>query len=65
MLKLEKGGLTGPEKTEIFPNLGMPLSKKPDERGNFIVKYKVLYPESLTKRQQVLIRQALFDSPRD
>lgn len=43
-IDIEKDTSTKPESQDIFPGLGMPNSKKPDERGNFVVKYKVRYP---------------------
>lgn len=62
MIDIEKDGPTEPESEDTFPGLGMPLSKKPEERGNFIVKYRVRYPQALDKRQKVQLRQILYDS---
>lgn len=61
-IDIEKDGPTEPGSEDTYPGLGMPNSKKPDERGNFIVKYKVRYPETLSKRQKVKIRQILYES---
>jgi DnaJ family protein B protein 4 len=62
MIAIEKVGLTEPESKDTYPGLGMPNSKKPDQRGHFIVKYKVRYPLTLTKSQQMQLRQVLGGS---
>lgn len=56
---LEKSGPTQPGSQDVYPNLGMPISKKPDQRGNFIVKYNVKFPTSLTAQQKQALREIL------
>jgi DnaJ-class molecular chaperone len=51
----EKNTPTEPETQDIFSGLGMPNYMKPDERGNFPVKYTVRYPQTLKKYQKVKI----------
>ncbi|RYP56850.1 hypothetical protein DL771_011554 [Monosporascus sp. 5C6A] len=58
-LNIEKAGPTGPNTSDTYPGLGMPLSKKPGERGNFIVKYNVKFPTSLTPRQKQQLKEIL------
>ncbi|KAI1327970.1 hypothetical protein F5Y16DRAFT_398842 [Xylariaceae sp. FL0255] len=58
-LPIERGGPTGPGATEVFPNLGMPLSKKPTERGNFVIKFNVKFPTTLTPQQKQELRRIL------
>lgn len=58
-LPIEKGGPTQPGSTDSYPNLGMPLSKKPGERGNFVVKYNVKFPTSLTAEQKRKLKEIL------
>jgi DnaJ homolog subfamily B member 4 len=58
-LNLDKGGPTQPGGTESFPNLGMPISKKPGQRGNFIIKYNVKFPTFLTQAQKAKLREIL------
>lgn len=58
-LNIEKAGPTSPNTSETFPGQGMPLSKKPSERGNFIVKYNVKFPTSLTARQKQQLKEIL------
>ncbi|KAH9904881.1 hypothetical protein F4778DRAFT_49099 [Xylariomycetidae sp. FL2044] len=58
-LNIEKGGPTAPGMTDIYPGLGMPISKKPGERGNFIIKYNVKFPTSLTPMQKQQLREIL------
>ncbi len=42
-----------------FPSLGMPKSKKPTERGDFIVKVKVKFPTNLTPTQKTRLKEIL------
>jgi len=58
-LNVGHGGPTQPTWTERFPNLGMPKSKLPTERGDFIVGIKVKYPTSLTSQQKELLKDVL------
>ncbi|KAH0556153.1 hypothetical protein GP486_005912 [Trichoglossum hirsutum] len=56
---LSGGGPTSPGHEERFPGLGMPKSKKPAERGDFIVKIDVRFPKSLTQTQKAKLREIL------
>ncbi|KAJ9148379.1 DnaJ-domain-containing protein [Pleurostoma richardsiae] len=58
-LPIEKGGPTQPGSTETFPSLGMPISKKPGQRGNFVVHYNVKFPTSLTAEQKRKLKEIL------
>jgi len=58
-LSVSGSGPTQPGYEEQFPGQGMPLSKKPNERGNFIVQVKVNFPRSLTSAQKQQIKEAL------
>ncbi|MBE3047361.1 hypothetical protein IMZ48_33565 [Candidatus Bathyarchaeota archaeon] len=58
-LPLEKGGPTQPNSEDRFPGLGMPISKKPDERGDLVIKYLVNFPASLTPAQKASLREIL------
>ncbi|KAI0431859.1 hypothetical protein F5Y09DRAFT_354522 [Xylaria sp. FL1042] len=58
-LNLEKGGPTAPGMSDSYPGLGMPISKKPNERGNFIIKYNVKFPTTLTPRQKQQLKEIL------
>ncbi|KAF3069113.1 DnaJ like protein subfamily B member 4 [Daldinia childiae] len=58
-LNVEKAGPTGPGTSDSYPGLGMPISKKPGERGNFIIKYNVKFPTSLTAAQKQQLREIL------
>lgn len=44
---------------ERFPNLGMPIAKKPNERGDFVVEVKVVMPKSLTAEQKRKLKEIL------
>ncbi|KAF2128427.1 DNAJ heat shock family protein [Dothidotthia symphoricarpi CBS 119687] len=58
-LSVGSGGPSGPTWTERYPNLGMPKSKKPNERGDFIVGVNIKFPTSLTSDQREKLRQIL------
>ncbi|KAG9243126.1 hypothetical protein BJ878DRAFT_512304 [Calycina marina] len=58
-IPLEKSGPTQPGSQEEFPGWGMPVSKKPDQRGAFIVQYNVNFPTSLTQDQKRKLKETL------
>ena len=58
-LNVTGGGPTQPGYQERYPGLGMPLPKKPSERGDFLVEVKVNFPKSLTSAQKQKIKEAL------
>ena len=58
-LSLDKSGPTQPGSSDTYPQLGMPLSKKPGSRGNFVVKYNVKFPTTLTSEQKERLREIL------
>jgi DnaJ homolog subfamily B member 4 len=56
---VSSAGPTSPEYIERFPGLGMPKTKKPFERGDFVVDVRISFPKSLTERQKQLFRDEL------
>jgi DnaJ homolog subfamily B member 4 len=58
-LPVSGGGPTPPGHEERFPHLGMPLPKKPNERGDFIVEVKVIFPKFLTQAQKAKLKEDL------
>jgi len=58
-LNIDKGGPTQPGSSDVYPNLGMPLSKKPENRGNFVVRYNVKFPRTLTAEQKRKLKEIL------
>ena len=58
-LSLDKTGPTQPGSSDSYPALGMPISKKPGSRGNFVIKYNVKFPTSLTSAQKQKLRELL------
>ncbi|KAF2033282.1 HSP40/DnaJ peptide-binding protein, partial [Setomelanomma holmii] len=52
-------GPTGPTWTHQYPGEGMPLSKKPTERGNMVVEISIKYPPSLTTDQKKVLKIVL------
>lgn len=58
-LSVSGTGPTQPTYTERYPGLGMPKSKKPDERGDFVVGVNIKYPTSLTTAQKTKLKEIL------
>lgn len=58
-LNIEKAGPTQPGSSDAYPNLGMPLSKNPSKRGDFVVKYNVRFPSTLSTSQKSKLREIL------
>ncbi|KAH6652183.1 HSP40/DnaJ peptide-binding protein [Truncatella angustata] len=58
-LTLDKAGPTAPGSSDSYPGQGMPISKKPGERGNFIIKYNVKFPTTLTAQQKQELKKIL------
>lgn len=58
-LPVSSAGPTQPEWTERFPGLGMPKSKSPNNRGDFIVGVKIKFPTSLTAEQKTKLKEIL------
>ncbi|KAI8299622.1 Protein psi1 [Colletotrichum sp. SAR11_240] len=58
-LNIDKNGPTQPGSFDKYPGLGMPISKKPGTRGDFIIKYNVKFPTSLTPQQKQKLREIL------
>ncbi|KAK8170063.1 DNAJ heat shock family protein-like protein [Phyllosticta citrichinensis] len=52
-------GPTPPTYTDRFPGLGMPKSKKPQERGDFVVGVNIKFPTSLTADQKQKLKEIL------
>lgn len=58
-LPVSSGGPTGPTWEERYPGLGMPKSKKPTERGDFVVGVRIKFPTSLTQAQKDALKDVL------
>lgn len=58
-ITLDKAGPTQPGSKDKYPNLGLPNSRKPETRGDFIVEYKVKFPTSLTGEQKRKLAEIL------
>ncbi|KAK1243875.1 hypothetical protein MKX08_002013 [Trichoderma sp. CBMAI-0020] len=58
-ISLDKGGPTQPGSEDRYPGLGMPMTKKPGQRGDFIVRYKVNFPSSLSQDQKTKLKEIL------
>lgn len=58
-IALEKGGPTQPGSQDVYPNQGFPVPKAAGQRGNFVVKYNVKFPTSLTADQKQKLKEIL------
>lgn len=58
-LRVSKPGPTQPGYEERFPGQGMTISKKPNERGDLLVRVKVNFPNSLTQSQKDILKDVL------
>ena len=58
-LNLDKAGPTQPGSKDKYPNLGLPNSRKPETRGDFIIDYVVKFPTSLTAEQRRKLKEIL------
>lgn len=58
-LSVGGSGPTQPTWTERYPGLGMPKSKKPEARGDFVVGVKINFPRSLSADQKRQLKEIL------
>jgi DnaJ family protein B protein 4 len=58
-VQVSNSGLTGPSWKEQFPGLGMPLSKKPTERGDMVVEVSIKYPARINEEQKSALKKIL------
>ncbi|KAK3903763.1 protein psi1 [Staphylotrichum tortipilum] len=58
-LNIDKAGPTQPGSSDVYPALGMPISKKPGQRGSFVVRYNVRFPMTLSPTQKQKLREIL------
>jgi DnaJ homolog subfamily B member 4 len=58
-INVGSAGPTPPTWKEPFPGLGMPKSKKPTERGDFVVGVNIKFPDSLTPQQKDKLKEVL------
>ena len=58
-VNVSSSGPTQPTWEERYPQLGMPKSKAPTQRGDFIVGVRIKFPTSLTTEQKNTIKDIL------
>lgn len=58
-VNVSSSGPTPPTYTDRFPNLGMPKSKKPTDRGDFVVGVKIKFPAKLSPEQKLKLKELL------
>ncbi|CAG8984029.1 hypothetical protein HYALB_00002969 [Hymenoscyphus albidus] len=58
-IQIEKAGPTQPGSKDNYPGWGMPISKNPGQRGEFIINYNVKFPATLTFEQKRKLKEIL------
>ena len=58
-VNVSSSGPTQPSFAERYPSLGMPKSKTPEKRGDFIVGVKINFPKTLTTDQKTKLKEIL------
>ncbi len=58
-IAIEKAGPTQPNSCDEYPDLGMPNSRAPQNRGKFIVRYNVRFPDQLSVEQKRVLKEVL------
>lgn len=58
-IPIEKSGPTQPNSEDRYPDLGMPISKKPGSRGALVIKYNITFPANLTSEQKQRLKEIL------
>ena len=58
-VNVASAGPTQPTFEERFPGQGMPKSKTPTQRGDFVVGVKIKYPTTLTAQQKQQLKEIL------
>lgn len=58
-VNVSSAGPTQPTFEEKYPGLGMPKSKTPTQRGDFVIGVRIKYPTSLTAEQKRKIKEIL------
>ena len=58
-VNVSSAGPTQPTFEEKYPGLGMPKSKTPTQRGDFVIAVKIKYPTSLTADQKKKLKEIL------
>lgn len=51
--------VVGPKTRKVMPGEGMPLSKRPTERGDLIVEFDISFPRKLTMNQKRSLKEIL------
>ena len=54
---IESNKITQPNEERIITGEGMPVHKFPSQKGDLHIKFKVVLPKSLNKKEKELIRE--------
>ena len=60
LINIPINDIVHPKYTKTVLGEGMPMSKRPGQRGNLIVEFDIQFPDKLTPEKKQLIRQALL-----
>ena len=58
-IRVTKPGPTQPGHEEHYPGWGMPIYKKPNERGDLVVRVKVTFPRTLSAETKTILKDLL------
>ncbi|PHJ25099.1 heat shock protein [Cystoisospora suis] len=58
-LKVKVDTIVTPKSRKIVPNEGMPVSKRPGEKGDLILEFDIHFPKSLTEDQKSKLKELL------
>ncbi|KAH6588693.1 hypothetical protein BASA50_010564 [Batrachochytrium salamandrivorans] len=62
LLKIPVNNTVTPDQVIRIPNEGMPIYKSPSKHGDLLIKFKTVFPKTLTNTQKMLLKQAFFSS---
>jgi len=51
--------IVSPQRRKILPNEGMPVSKRPGEKGDLIIEFDIEFPKSLNASQKAKLKETL------
>ncbi|XP_069496235.1 dnaJ homolog subfamily B member 13 [Ambystoma mexicanum] len=60
LLNIPINDIVHPKYSKVVPGEGMPLSKDPNQRGDLIIQFDIVFPDKLTPEKKQLLRHALL-----
>ena len=56
---MTRAQVVGPDSVKVVRGQGMPISKRPSDRGDLKVRFKIDFPRSLSDTQKETVRRTL------